>query len=629
MKTKIVSTIGSDSSHKKGSSYREGIVDLKGNKIAPENITYEFLVKEFCNNGVDIIRLNLSHVDKDQIKPVFLAIKKAIVDWEEKNPGKRVAVLADLPGPKIRFHMERKIHFKVGETFTVHFEKEVAADNEATVYINNKPLKEAMKSFDNSGQLKNLTGSGPKKKRGNSFALLMEQISKSNRVMVLVGDGEVVMEVDSKKFNVRSTSISCKVVTVKKAEIEGKKGFTLKGVHVDIPSFTGEDREKLAELIEAEYSQGQEDNPVTAFIALSFVQSEDDILRLQEYIEHKLIATAGMERTDARFKTPSIIAKIETELGWEKRDYILDAADGIMVARGDLGLQMEIEEVPAIQKKLIHLCNKRGKPVITATEMLKSMTASLEPTRAESTDVFNAILDGSDAVMTSEETSSGAYPFHAIRKMENIARQAEDYFEMGFLQDNDLRQAANLRRYQEFLEDDYARIEQNTRRIKEILGNIDDQMAVSGENTQTLEWRRKLYQVKLGRSSEQPTTNRVTQATCTMSEAEEVKYIIAATTSGRTARMIARLRPSVLIMGVSHDIITTRKLTVSYGVKPICVGTVTEEEGTEVIFVRCRDIILKDPDLVLPAEEGDLVIFTAGTPSGKSGTTNLIKMRKI
>ncbi len=628
MKTKIVATIGSDSSHKDGSSYKGGITDLNGNEYKPAEISYEYLVREFCNNGVDIIRLNLSHIDVDQVKNVFIKIKRAISEWEKENRNRWVAVLADLPGPKIRFHLDRKLCFKVGDEFTVHFEKKVSEDRAATVYINDKPLKEAMEMFDKSSNQRRFTRSGTKK-INRSFQDLLEQIGKRDQVRVVVGDGDVVMEADTSRFNRKEASLACKVITVNKPEIEGRKGFTLKGIHVDIPSFTDEDRKKLDKLIEAEYRGEEANNPAAAYIGLSFTQSEDDILRLQEHIEKKLVEVAGMDRSAARFKAPSIIAKIETELGWERRDYILDVADGIMVARGDLGLQMDIEEVPAIQKRLIRLCNKRGKPVITATEMLKSMTESIEPTRAEGTDVFNAILDGSDAVMTSEETAGGKYPFHAIRKMKQIAVQAESYFEMKYIENDELRRAANLQRFQEFLADDYARIEKNTRRIREILGLISDQMAASDEECEHLEWRRKLYQMKLGRSDEQPTTNRITQATCTMSEAEEVKYIIAATASGRTLRMISRLRPSPMIIGAAHDIINTRRLTVSYGVKPICVGAPANEEGTEEIFARCREIILDDPGLVPPPGKGDLVIFTAGTPLGKSGTTNLVTMRKL
>ncbi len=333
MKTKIVATIGSKS------SYKEGIFDLKGKKIESEKINYDYLVREFCNNRIGLIRLNLAYIDIDDIENVFLEIKNAILKWEKKKMGRRVAVLVDLPGPKIRFHLNQKINFKVGSEFEVHFDREVSTPNAATVYINDSPLKEAMIEFDRSTEVKNLIRKGEKKERSDSFKHFMVQTKESyKKVLVLVGDGEVVMEVNPRKYKANGTFISCKVVTVKKPDITGKKGFTLKGVHVDIPSFTGEDREKLDKLIEAEYTGKQSKNPVIAFIGLSFTQSEDDILRIKEHIEHKLIDITNMDKKTARSQAPSIIAKIETELGWRNRDYILDAADGIMVARGDLGV---------------------------------------------------------------------------------------------------------------------------------------------------------------------------------------------------------------------------------------------------------------------------------------------------
>ncbi len=639
IKTKIVATIGAAGRRKnkqqgsstRKSSYSQGIYDMEGSKIAAPDIGYEYLVKEFCSHGVDLIRLNLSHVRKEDIAEVFSEIKEAILAWEEENTGRRVALLADLPGPKIRFHFDREMHFKIGAEFTVHFDRQAAGDSEAAVYIDDKPLKAAMLDFEVGADSRYLLKKVEKEKSSGLYKRFMEEIQRciksGDRVMVLVGDGDVAMEVDPGKFDVDGVTVPCKVVTVKKNGIIGNKGFTLKGVHMEIPSFTAEDREKLAELLDAEYKMNPE-NPVIAFIALSFTQSADDVLRVKEYIENKLSEVTGLAGRAAPLRIPSIITKIETRLGWEERERILDAADGIMVARGDLGLQLEIEEVPKIQKELIRLCNKRGKPVITATEMLKSMTDSIEPTRAEGTDVFNAILDGSDAVMTSDETAAGRYPFHAIGKMRKIAYQAERYFEMEGIVNEDIRREAHLQRYQEFLKDDYDRIEAGYRRIKDTHGLIVDQIAACSEECAGLEWRRKFYQDKLRIAGEQPTTNRVTQATCTMSEAEEVKYIIAASTSGRTVRMISRLRPRLMIIGAAHDMVNTRKLTLSYGVKPICTGVVPDEEGTEGLFEICRKLILADPGLE-PPRDRDMVIFTAGTPLGKPGTTNLIKMRKL
>lgn len=625
MKTKIVATIGSKS------SYRGDIFNLNGKKIKSNKINYNYLVKEFCNSGVNLIRLNLAHIKTNQIKKVFSQIKTAILNWEEKNVGKRVAIIADLPGPKIRFHITEKVHFKVGNNFTVHFKNKVSSANEATVYVDDKPLKDAMIEFDKSGEVNNLTDREPTEGESDSFEKLMDKIKQSNKkVLVLVGDGEVVMEVKSGGSGVNKTSITCKVVTVKEPEIDENKGFTLKGIHVDIPSFTKEDSVKLDKLLEAEYEGTHPENPVLAFIGLSFTQSANDILRIKEHIERKLINIAGMDEKTAQLQAPSIIAKIETELGWHYIDYILDVADGIMVARGDLGLQIDIEDVPTIQKKLIQLCNKRGKPVITATEMLKSMTESIEPTRAEGNDVFNAILDGTDAVMTSEETASGKYPFHAISKMKSIAERAERYYEMKDI-DEDLRRAANLQRYQEFLKDDHERIKKNTERLTDISAKLIKEMTnLLGEEGNKLEWRKKLYEEKLGRSDRQPTTNCITQATCTMSESRNIKCIIAATTSGRTVRMISRLKPSVMIVGAAHDIISTRKLALSYGVKPIHIGEVPESEGTEGLLKRCKENAKKDPDLnQLFGKEKNLIVFTAGTPLGRPGTTNLIQIRTI
>jgi len=146
-------------------------------------------------------------------------------------------------------------------------------------------------------------------------------------------------------------------------------------------------------------------------------------MRIRQFSDDWLFA---LERTpnkgrplmpgEARLESPAIVAKIETNKEWINIDLILDVADGVMVARGDLGLQMNVGEVPQIQKRLIELCNKRGKPVITATQMLTSMVNSIEPTRAEGSDIFNVIEGGTDAVMTSEETATGRFPFQTIRK---------------------------------------------------------------------------------------------------------------------------------------------------------------------------------------------------------------------
>ena len=669
LRTKIVATIGSPH------SYEGGLFDLNEKQV--NDLTYYYLVGEFYKNGVDVIRFNLSHPRTDEIESTFLEIKSAILAWERQyGQRKRIALLADLPGPKIRFHFADAVTFKVGQEFTVHFEEERCTDKEATVFVDNLPLKKAFSNLDEIRSRGNTRSEGvptivenalgkafiTRRSQSDSFQEMMNgvrnKIGSNQKVLVVVGDGDVFMKVNS----IDDTKLNCTVVTVKggqakkadkkrvnsrgmsRIRITGNKGFTLKGIDMDISSFTNEDREKLDKLLDAEY-KGFEDEgwePVIAFIALSFVQSADDVLEIKEHIESKLkIDINGQD--EVRLQSPSIIAKIETNKGWENRHFILDVADGIMVARGDLSLQTDIQDVPAIQKKLILLCNKRGKPVITATEMLKSMTDSIEPTRAEATDVSNAILDGSDAVMLSEETAKGKYPFHAIQKMISIAIQAERYFERLDM-DEKLRSRTNRLRIQEFLNDDSERVDRNTKRFIDIQTEItagevliskslkSDQEKV--ELIDKLKWRGVLYKEKWLKSAQQLTTNRITQAACIISESEEVKFIIAATTSGRTVRMISRLRPSVTIVGAAHDIINTRKLAISYGTLPICIGEASEDEGTEGIFTSCRneitkDEIIKDAYLNLFLREPFTVIFTAGTRLGKPGTTDLIQMRQI
>lgn len=659
LKTKLVATIGNEK------SYDQGLYDLNNNQLSP--INYDRLVAEFYANGVDVIRLNLSHVKIGEVGTVFNKIKRAVLRCETgRGARKRMAVLADLPGPKIRFRLAEPVTFRVGEPFTVHFDEAELSDSGATVYVDDAPLlnalagggagpramtrRRAIRYGSDARVVENLLGWNPagEGKARDGYRQMMDEVKarlgEAEGVLVVVGDGEVIMRVEPRSFSAEGNSLTCRVVTVKGAQagpadtgaaagitLKGNKGFTLKGVDFNIRSFTREDAAKLDGLLEADYGSGKRRESVLAFIALSFAQTAADVLRMKAHIDNKL-KRLGASAEGTRLRAPSVIAKIETKKGWENRDFILDVADGIMVARGDLGLQTEIEEVPAIQKRLIKLCNKRGKPVITATEMLKSMTESIEPTRAEGTDVFNAILDGSDAVMMSEETSRGKYPIHSIRKMISIAVQAELYFE-SFNTQPELRRSASLLRYQEFLKDDYDRVKDNNARFEEV-GRFLDEMAVKGGwhrewGLRTLKWAKELYKEKWGKSIRQTTTNRITQATCTMSEAEDVKAIIAASTTGRTVRMISRLRPTAIVVGATHDVINTRKLSLSYGVLPLCIGEVTASEGTEGIFLKCHREIAREPFLGNLFEDGDSVIFTAGTRLGRPGTTDLIHMRRM
>ncbi len=657
LRTKIVASIGDPA------KYSQGITELDGRVRPPEKITYDYLVSRFYDNGVDVIRINLSHPNLGELRPMFLKIKAAIIKREgSDNARKRLAVLVDLPGPKIRFHLAKGMRFRLDQVLKIHFLKSVQKRNEVTVFVNDKPLGEALQGSDRLRATSTMGTDDPKKHkiienvigRGSNttrinrdsyakfVARIRERVSSPSGLRVVLGDGEVLLKVEQGSVNEVEGSIKCAVVAVKGTSFKEKPGFTLKDVDLDISSFTNEDREKLGAVIELDYASAEQE-PVLAFVGLSFAQSADDVLRARRFLEEKLDEVCG-GRLNPRLRAPSIIAKIETKKGMDNRRYILDVADGIMVARGDLGLQMNLEEVPVSQKKLIRLCNKRGKPVVTATEMLKSMTESMEPTRAEITDVFNAIMDGSDAVMMSGETSTGKFPLHSIRKMIAIAVNAERYHEYRGVGDDDLRRSKCLDRIEEFLKDDDARIKRNDERFDNSVSVIEREMAgykgaksdVIVSVIKALEWRRELYSEKWSKTRMQIGTNLITQAACRMAEGEGIMCILAASTSGRTVRMISRLRPSVMIVGAAHDPMNTRKLALSYGVLPICVGEVRKkEDGPEEVFIACQTLLSSNAELKsLLLNSGAIkmtktVIFTAGKPLLEPGTTNLIQSREL
>ena len=605
----------------------------------------EWLTARFCDAGADIIRLNLAHIESGEIPGLFAAIKRGLLGWEKKNPGRPVALLADLPGPKVRFHFDKPMNFTLNQPFTVHLNRIVPAGeaDSATVYVGKQPLQRVLEKATDRGLYRprgehdsrtflNVFGlaAGPEPPTMASLLNRLQRVDRPPRIVV--GDGEVVMSLEA--IDGASGSLVCRVVSVKKSPLTGKRGFTLSGVDLPVAAFTADDEEKLNLLLETDLCGPGPCQPVLAYLGLSFTQTADDVLRCRQRMERRIGRLSGVARNRQRMPltAPAVIAKIETRLGWENRHHILDVADGLMVARGDLGLQMPMEEVPSMQKRLIRLCQKRGKPVITATEMLKSMTSSQEPTRAESTDVFNAILDGSDAIMTAEETAIGRYPLHAIAKMEAIALQAEAFSERAGGENDDEARTEHLRRYEDFMQDDYARIRRNTARLREIVGLLDEGIAAGSlpsTTVQRMRWRRRLYQEKWGRSCNQSTTNRITEATCTMSEAPEIRAILAATTSGRTVRMIARLRPTVPVIGATHDALAARKLIISYGVTPLDVGSVQARGGIDALFDRCVSQVRKHRGLKAVMPAGSMIVFTAGAPLGVPGTTNMIQMRRI
>jgi len=324
--------------------------------IGPASESLEVLEK-MIRAGMDIARLNFSHGDCDLHRRIIGNIRSAA-----KAAGRRVAILGDLPGPKIRIgKLEREpVDLNAGDEFTL--------------------------TTDGT------TGSGSS--ASTSFTRLPEVVKPGNTIFL--NDGLVQLEV----LDVRGTEVRCRVAVG--GEIRSRVGLNLPGIELGISAFTDEDRRWLR------FAAGEGLDAVSQ----SFIENESDIATIRE-------AAHSMAYH------PLIVAKIERARALEQIDPILEAADGLMIARGDLGVEIPIERIALVQKSIMRKANLLGKPVITATQMLESMTTSRRPTRAEATDAANAILDGTDCVMLSGESAIGRYPVEATAMLARIAAATE------------------------------------------------------------------------------------------------------------------------------------------------------------------------------------------------------------
>lgn len=308
---------------------------------------------------------------------------------------------------------------------------------------------------------------------------------------LVIGDGEVEFTVAEK----RGDTLRC-IVTVG-GLLESRKGVNAPGVNLAISCLTDKDHDDLKLICELDFD----------FVALSFVRTGHDIQELRDLMA-------------AKTRSIPIIAKIEKSEAIENLIAIRDASDGLMVARGDLGIEMPPQELPLLQKHIIAVCNEAGKPVITATQMLQSMVDHPRPTRAEASDVANAILDGSDAVMLSGETATGKYPVESVLMMQQIAEITEQAFPYDVWRD---------------------------RRVK-----------------------------KIGHDS---VTEAIGEASCTIAEDLNAAAIVSTTQSGYTAQQIARYRPRVPILAVSPSPWTQRKLALVWGVETLLVADFADTDS--------------------------------------------------
>ncbi|ASJ13949.1 pyruvate kinase [Thermococcus radiotolerans] len=364
------------------------------------------------------------------------------------------------------------------------------------------------------------------------FKEFPKMVSKGD--VIYLSDGFIALRVE----DVRGPDVVCKVLVG--GTLFSHKGINVPKARMAIDAVTDRDLEFIEFAIE---------HGIDA-VGISFVGSAYDVLKVRRFVE---------ERKGSLF----IIAKIERPDAVKNFDDILCAADGIMIARGDLGVEMPIEKLPVLQKKLIHKANVAGKPVITATQMLESMTEEKLPTRAEVTDVANAILDGTDAVMLSEETAVGKYPVDAVRMMARIAKTIEAYRDS--------------------------------------------------------QWSARIIEWKMTRWSEKGPKKGTIKDTIARSIIEalnsmDIKYILTPTRTGETARLISRFKPKQWVLAFATDEHVARSLMFSYGVYPFVVTETSEEEILRLI----RGLGL--------VKENDPVLLTKGTPIGKTVGTNTIRI---
>lgn len=352
---------------------------------------------------------------------------------------------------------------------------------------------------------------------------------------ILLDDGLVELQV--KEINKDKGEVKCDILNT--GELKNKKGVNLPGVKVNLPGITDKDADDIR--------FGIKEN--VDFIAASFVRRPSDVLDIRQILEE--------EKAEI-----TIFPKIENQEGIDNIEEILEVSDGLMVARGDMGVEIPPESVPMVQKDLIRKCNKLGKPVITATQMLDSMQRNPRATRAEASDVANAIYDGTDAVMLSGETAAGQYPEEAVKTMRNIAVSAEA------AQD-----------YKKLLSD----------RTKLVETSLVNAIGVSVAHTA----------LNLN-----------------------VKAIVAATESGSTARTISKYRPHSDIIAVTPSEKTARQCAILWGVNPVV------KEGRKTTDALLNNAVATAVETGR-VSNGDLIIITAGVPTGEKGTTNMMKIHLV
>lgn len=411
------------------------------------------------------------------------------------------AIMLDIKGPKIRTHnfINDEALLVDGQKFTFICDDEILGDNERCSI---------------------------------SYADLYKDVAVGGSI--LVDDGLLKFRVD----DIQGTHIICTVLVG--GTIKNHKGVNVPNIDIHLPSITDKDKEDLIFGCEMEVD----------FVAASFVRKASDIVEVRN-----ILNSHGGEHIQ-------IIGKIESQEGVNNIDEILKEADGIMVARGDMGVEIPIERVPIIQKSIIKKCNEAGKVVITATQMLDSMIRNSLPTRAEACDICNAIFDGTDAIMLSGESASGAFPIEAATTMATIAQETEKHIDYVYL---------------------------NQRLREPAMGDFAEAISYSA---------------------------------CRTSNVLNAKAIVAATTSGSTAKLISKYRPKCPIIAITPNEYVLRKLSLTFGIIPLLCK---QFETTDEIISESKKVAKK----LLCANDGDDILIAAGFPTTHTGGTNMLKIEKV
>ncbi len=460
------------------------------------------MIEQLIDVGADVFRVNFSHGTREENVELIRRIRRI-----SRKKKLFIGIIADLSGPKVRCGtVDPPLMLNKGDEVIIYTGKRKPCSDD-------KPLIPL------------------------PYPKLIKDLVPGERV--IVGDGEIELTIEEAERSIMRARVS------EDGYLSSHKGFNFPDTRLKLSPMTNKDKEDVRCCV----------NEDIDFFALSFVRHAQDIRDLRRFIS---------KETGDKKHIP-VIAKIEKAEALHNIEEIIEETDGIMVARGDLGIEIPLHEVPLAQKHIINLANDIGKPVITATQMMESMIKNARPTRAEVTDIANAILDGTDAVMLSGETAIGEYPVRAVAIMDRVATSTE-------------------------------------REIK---------------------YKEQLSRKHVARPGSVP--DAISHATCVIAENLGLEAIVCLTISGITARMVARYRQRAPVLAFSPSSDTLQRLSLSWGLVPAKLPQLSSRTSFEKAIERAIKVALDKNYLKI----GDRVAVTAGLPLMQPGTTDILRVVSV